>query len=133
MHKNLSSYRMEGLIPFRADFVRVVSEHVRALPNEEFDMLDSLSKTGDRTKCIANYASIEDRVAQLTCIDELSVIDFLTSPFFYCKASVVGYVAHKPVFYFNGSGIYQWGDSAERRSLSYWISYPTCPPGWEID
>ena len=106
---------------------------MRALPNDELNMLDSLSKSRDKTKSIANYASIEDRVTQLTCMDELSVIDFLMSPFFYCKASVAGYVAQKPVFYFSGSGIYQWGDSADRRSLSYWISYPACPPGWEID
>ena len=133
VHNNQLEAQSAGLTSYRENFVRVVSAHMKTMPGEELDMLDGLSRRGDQAKSIANYKSIEDRVAELTCIDELSVMDMLLSPFFCRKASVIGYVAQRPVFYFNGSGIYQWGDTPDEQSLSYWISYPACPPGWEID
>lgn len=74
-----------------------------------------------------------DDISARTCVDELSISDMLASPYYCNRASVVGYVDRKPVLYFNGAGIFQWSDTLDSESLSYWLTYPAYPPGWEID
>lgn len=45
-------------------------------------------------------------------------------------AQVIGQVADQPVYYLPTTGIYLWGLPGESNSLSFWISYPSYPPGW---
>ena len=41
-------------------------------------------------------------------------------------------IAGQPVYYCPNSGIYLWGKSPDDGfSLSFWISHPAYPPGWQ--
>lgn len=109
-----------SLLSFKDMFAEVVEQHVLSLPEEERFQFES---------CTQRYGKISDMV----CIDEVSISDMLGSPFYQPRAAVIDYIDFKPVFYYTGAGIYQWSDTLDKECLSYWISYPDLPPGWEIN
>ncbi|OHX12512.1 hypothetical protein BI347_02585 [Chromobacterium sphagni] len=90
------------------------------MPDDELCQLDA---------CERKHGKISDMV----CIDEVSVSDMLASPFYQPRAAVIAYINRKPVLYYTGAGIYQWSDTLDKECLSYWISYPELPPGWELN
>ncbi|UTH74156.1 hypothetical protein [Chromobacterium sp. IIBBL 290-4] len=73
-----------------------------------------------------------ENISDLVLVDEVSISDMLSSPYYRTKLNVIGYIDHKPVIYYNEAGIYQWSDTLDKECLTYWISYPNSPPGWEI-
>ena len=51
------------------------------------------------------------------------------------RATEIGFIDGRPVRYLERTGIYMWDipaetDSDASSSLSFWISYPSNPPGW---
>ncbi|WP_141111380.1 hypothetical protein [Chromobacterium haemolyticum] len=109
-----------GLLSFKSSFAQVVAQHVLSLPDNELSQFEH---------CARQHGKISDMV----CIDEVSVSDMLASPFYRHRADIIAYIDRKPVFYYTGVGIYQWSDTLDRECLSYWISYPELPLGWEIN
>lgn len=43
---------------------------------------------------------------------------------------VIGQIDDQPVYYLHTTGIYIWGPANASSSISFWISYPSYPPGW---
>ncbi|KUM01808.1 hypothetical protein KIF53_08215 [Chromobacterium subtsugae] len=109
-----------GLLSFKNVFAQVIAQHVCSLPDDELLQLEACSWP-------------HGKIADMVCIDEVSVSDMLASPFYQPRASVIAYIDLKPVLYYNGAGIYQWSDTLDKQCLSYWLTHPELPPGWELN
>ncbi|WP_147297188.1 hypothetical protein [Chromobacterium vaccinii] len=109
-----------ALLSFKNLFAQLVEQHIASLSDNELSQLET---------CARRHSKISD----IVCIDEVSVSDMLASPFYQPRASVIAYIDLKPVLYYNGAGIYQWSDTLDKQCLSYWLTYPELPPGWELN
>jgi len=119
-----------------AAFKTIVLEHItHQLPPEEWVWLRSRASeqiAGVMPKPEADLDATPQQLVDENVFDDtLRLGDVLKayadrSP----AAQGIGQIEGKPVYFIPSTGIYLWGPGPESNTLSFWISYPSYPPGW---
>jgi hypothetical protein len=119
-----------------ADFRKVVLNHItHQLPSEEWIWLRSRASEQVAGVMPRPEVDLDATPAQLVA-ENVYEDTFRAGDVLKVFAGrgrhpeVIGHIAGQPVHYLHSTGIYLWGPAEGSNSISFWISYPSYPPGW---
>ncbi|WP_146131944.1 hypothetical protein [Chromobacterium amazonense] len=131
---NTSKTVVSDVEMYRKDFSTIVTFHIQnQLSIDEWNLYLKIAMEGtpyDENIKYEEFESIEDRVCKLTCKENLSPLETLSAPKYFESVEIIGRIKGVPVFYYAGKGVYQWSNSGDGESLTFWATHPAYPPGW---
>lgn len=132
----LESLKLQITTEHIADFRKIVLNHItRQLPSEQWIWLRS--RASEQVAGVTPRPEVdldatpEQLVNENVYEDTFRACDVLKV--FSGRGrdpEVIGHIDDQPVNYIHSTGIYLWGPVDASSSISFWISYPSYPPGW---